>query len=112
MTRFILLCYNACREQLSSEDGGGTIAIRIEFSKTAVKTLQHMDKALRNRIREAIKGLTQTPPQGDIKPMEGKPSGRYRLRVGGYRVIYCYDHDGVMVVLYILDVGPCGDIYK
>ena len=57
-------------------------------------------------------GLTQTPPKGDIKPMEGKPSGRYRLRVGGYRVIYRYDHNGVMTVLYILDVGPRGDIYK
>ena len=86
--------------------------MRVEYSKTAAKSLQRMDKALRNRIREAIKGLTETPPRGDIKPMEGKPSGRYRLRVGSYRVIYRYDRDGVMMVLYILDVGPRGDIYK
>ena len=86
--------------------------MRVEYSKTAVKALQRMDKTLRNRIREAIDGLTQTPPKGDIKPMEGKPVGRYRLRVGGYRVIYRYDDDGSMVVLYIIDVGPRGDIYK
>ena len=67
---------------------------------------------MRLRIRDAIDGLTQTPPRGDIKPMEGKPSGRYRLRVGGYRVVYRYDNDGVMTVLFILDVGPRGDIYK
>ena len=92
--------------------GGGIIPVRTEYSKSAAKALQRMDKALRNRIREAIEGLLQTPPKGDIKPLEGRPSGRYRLRVGGYRVIYRYDHDGVMVVLYILDVGPRGDIYK
>lgn len=86
--------------------------MRVEYSKSAAKAIQRMDKALRNQIREAIEGLTQSPPRGDIKPMEGKPLGRYRLRVGGYRVIYRYDHDGVMVVLYILDVGPRGDIYK
>ena len=86
--------------------------MRIEYSRTAAKALQRMDRALRIRMRDAIEGLTQTPPKGDIKPMEGKPAGRYRLRVGGYRVIYRYDHDGVMTVLYILDVGPRGDIYK
>ena len=86
--------------------------MRIEYSRTAAKALQRMDRTLRIRMRDAIEGLTQTPPKGDIKPMEGKPAGRYRLRVGGYRVIYRYNHDGVMTVLYILDVGPRGDIYK
>ena len=86
--------------------------MRIEYSKMAVKALQRMDKTMRNRIREAVEGLTETPPRGDIKPMEGKPEGRYRLRVGGYRVIYRYDRGGAMVVLFILDVGPRGDIYK
>lgn len=86
--------------------------MRIEYSRTAAKALQRMDRTLRIRMRDAIEGLTQTPPKGDIKPMEGKPAGRYRLRVGGYRVIYRYDHDGVMTVLYILDVWPRGDIYK
>ena len=86
--------------------------MRVEYSKTAVKALMRMDRSLRNRIREAIMGLTQTPPIGDIKPMAGKPAGRYRLRVGGYRVIYRYDQNGTMIVLHVIDVGPRGDIYK
>ena len=86
--------------------------MRVEYSKTAVKALQRMDKPLRNHIRKAIEGLTLTPPKGDIKPLEGKPAGRYRLRVGGYRVIYRYGDDGSMVILYIIDIGPRGDIYK
>ena len=86
--------------------------MRIEYSRIAAKVLQRMDRPLRMRIHEAIKGLTLTPPQGDIKPMQGKPEGRFRLRVGGYRVIYRYDQDGTMTILFIIDVGPRGDIYK
>ena len=86
--------------------------MRIEYSKLAAKALQRMDRPLRNRIREAILGLTLTPPQGDIKPLQGIPSGRFRLRVGGYRVIYRYEHNGAVTILFIIDVGPRGDIYK
>lgn len=86
--------------------------MNIEYSKTAAKSLQRMEKKLRTSIHEAIKGLTLTPPKGDIKPMQGKPEGRFRLRVGGYRVVYRYDERETMVVLCIIDVGPRGDIYK
>ena len=86
--------------------------MRIEYSKTAAKSLQRMEKTLRNRIHQAIQGLTATPPQGDIEPMEGKPDGRFRLRVGGYRIIYRFNTDGLMTILFIMDVGPRGDIYK
>lgn len=86
--------------------------MRIEYSKIAVKALQRMDEPLRNRIHDAILGLTETPPRGDIKPLKGKPIGCYRLRVGGYRVIYRYDDRGAMIVLYVIDVGTRGDIYK
>ena len=86
--------------------------MQIEYSKAAVKALQRMDKSTRLRIRDGIEGLTLKPPQGDIKPMQGKPAGRYRLRVGSYRVIYSYRIDGTVEVLCILDIGSRGDIYK
>ena len=86
--------------------------MKIVYSKTAAKTLQRMERKLRNRLHGAILNLTKTPPEGDIKPMSGKPEGRFRLRVGGYRVIYRYDSDGQMTVLFIIDVGPRGDVYK
>lgn len=84
----------------------------IEYSRSAAKTLQKMEKPLRQRIHRAIIGLTKTPPEGDIKPMQGYKDGRYRLRVGGYRVVYRYDSRGTMIVLYIIDVGARGDVYK
>ena len=74
------------------------------FSKVALKALQKVDAKQRERILNALYAV----PQGDIKPLEGKPTGRYRLRVGGYRVIF-QSMDGV---LYVSAVGARGDIYK
>ncbi len=84
----------------------------IKFKKKATKAIEQMDKPTKQRIKAAIIGLTQTPPQGDIKQMKGYSDGRMRLRVGQYRVIYRYDNDGTVEVLLILDIGARGDIYK
>ena len=71
--------------------------MEIRYSKAAVKAIRAMDKATKVRIPAGILGLTQKPPTGDIKPMQGYHDGRHRLRVGKYRII---------------DIGSRGDIYK
>ena len=81
------------------------------YSKTALKFLAKLEKKQRDRIRTAISGLTATPPQGDIKLLQGYRD-TYRLRVGSYRVIYRYAVDGEVDVLLISDIGNRGDIYK
>ena len=81
------------------------------FLKPAVKALRQMDEKTRARMLSAIEGLTLNPPAGDIKPMVGE-TGKYRLRVGKYRVIYSYGEDGGIVILYVEDIGSRGDIYK
>ncbi|MEE1280964.1 MAG: type II toxin-antitoxin system RelE/ParE family toxin [Acutalibacteraceae bacterium] len=86
--------------------------MEIRYSKNSLKFLAKTDKPTIKRITEAIKGLTLTPPEGDIKPMQGYNDGRQRLRVGKYRVIYKYDIDGNIQIVYIIDIGSRGDIYK
>nr|DAZ64319.1 MAG TPA: Cytotoxic translational repressor [Caudoviricetes sp.] len=44
--------------------------------------------------------------------MSGYKDGRYRLRVGKYRIIYKYLTNNEIEVLCIMDVGSRGDIYK
>ena len=84
----------------------------IQFKKKARKAISEMDKPTKKRIKSAIEGLTHTPPEGDIKQLQGYKDGRMRLRVGQYRIIYRYDKDGVVEILLILDIGARGDIYK
>lgn len=86
--------------------------MEIKYSKAALKFLARADKCTVTRIREAIKGLTYNPPEGDIKIMQGFSDNRQRLRVGKYRVIYKYGVDNEIEIVYIIDIGSRGDIYK
>ena len=86
--------------------------MEIKYSKDSLKYLAKMDKATVDSIKAAIQGLTVQPAQGDIKPMQGYNDGRMRLRVGKYRVVYRYEVDGTVKILYIIDIAPRGDIYK
>ncbi len=56
--------------------------------------------------------MTQEPPQGDIKMLQGYKDGRKRLRVGKYRIIYNYSQDEKIEILYIINVDSREDIYK
>ncbi len=84
----------------------------IKYSKDSLKFLSKLDKKSVSRIREAINGLTKEPPVGDIKPMQGYADDRKRLRVGSWRVIYKYGIESEIEILFIIDIGNRGDIYK
>jgi mRNA interferase RelE/StbE len=84
----------------------------IKYSKDSLKFLSKLDKKSVDRIREAIAKLTLDPPEGDIKLMQGFPDNRKRLRVGSWRVIYKYGSENSVEILFIIDIGNRGDIYK
>lgn len=86
--------------------------MQIRYSKDAIKFLNKLDRKSVERIRDAIIGLTYTPPVGDVKAMQGSKDGTLRLRVGGWRVIFRYGTDGEIEVLFVLEIGNRGDIYK
>ena len=90
----------------------GRSSMEIRYAKSAVKVIRAMDKATKDRIRAGILELTQKPPVGDIKPMQGYHDGRHRLRVGKYRVIYRFGLENSLEILHIIDIGSRGDIYK
>ena len=86
--------------------------MRIEYSKKAAKYISSLDRPTKQRIKKAIEGLTEQPPKGDIKPLQGFSDGRRRLRVGKYRIVYYCLQNGEIEILYIIDVDSRGDIYK
>lgn len=83
----------------------------IRYSKQAQKDVKKLPKDVARLVKEAIEGLTQNPPKGDIKTMQGYSDGRKRLRVGRYRVVYRYFDDGSIYV-WVIEIGSRGDIYK
>ena len=90
--------------------------MKIEYSKDAMKFLTRTDKPTRQRIISAIDGLTQLPPVGDIKTLQGFDDGSQRLRVGKYRIIYKYlerkEEKNIVVIVFIVDIGSRGNIYN
>ncbi|MCI8673102.1 MAG: type II toxin-antitoxin system RelE/ParE family toxin [Lachnospiraceae bacterium] len=86
--------------------------MQIEYSKKAVKYINSLDRPTKQRIKIGIEGLTEQPPKGDIKLLQGYTDGRKRLRVGKYRIIFNYLPNGSLEILYIINVDSRGDIYK
>ena len=86
--------------------------MEISYSKSAAKAINGLDRPTKQRIRDGILGLTKKPPEGDIRPVQGYNDGRQRLRVGKYRVIFKFDLESEIQILYIMNVGSRGDIYK
>lgn len=86
--------------------------MKIKYHKKAVKFIESQDKSTKKRIKIAIEGLTETPPKGDIKPLQGYSDGRKRLRIGKYRIIYNHISEDEIEVLFIMNIDSRGDIYK
>ena len=84
----------------------------IKYSKAALKFLAKADKPTVARICNAIEGLTHLPPDGDIKNMQGYSDGRQRLRVGKFRIVFRFTVENEIEIIYIIDIGSRGDIYK
>ena len=72
----------------------------------AKKFIDKLPKPERARIVAAIEKL---PDRGDIKELKGC-KGRFRLRVGSYRIIYTVDNG--RLIIEIIDAGNRGQIYN
>ena len=86
--------------------------MQVQYSKKAAKYISGLDRITKQRLKIAIEGLTENPPKGDIKLLQGYPDGRKRLRVGKYRIIYNYISEEKIEILFIMNIDSRGDIYK
>ena len=78
----------------------------IELSPKAAKYLEKLNEPMKSRIKSALLKLANEPPVGDIKNLSGRDG--YRLRVGGYRILFDMANDAIIVY----DIGSRGQIYR
>ena len=67
--------------------------------------LRRLSRVDRERLAEATRAL----PEGDVRPLKGKP-GEWRLRVGDWRIRF--HRDDAERVIDILLVAPRGAAYR
>jgi len=81
--------------------------MKVLLHRDADKYLNRLNEADRDRINDAIDGLEEEPPQGDITPIAGEP-GRFRTRVGSYRLLWRIKDSHILVT----HIDPRGQAYK
>lgn len=89
------------------------MSYELRFSKPSSKFLEKHPKEKKKFLdvfSEIAKNYEKTVNQYDIKQMKGTTSETYRLRIGKYRAIYRLYND--ILVIFVIDIGSRGDIYK
>ena len=77
---------------------------KIVLTNKAQKTWNNADKILKKKLAKCFNILQENPrnhPQ--IKSLQGILLGKYRFRVGDYRVIYTIDDDKVIVLILLIE---------
>ena len=76
-----------------------------ELKKPALKFLKSIkDKTVLKRISDKIDELEKNPFPQDVEGVEGyKDAKVFRVRVGGYRILYFVDYSSSMVYIEKID---------
>lgn len=85
------------------------IALTHQFTKAALK----IDRKLQGRVLEAIANISVSPTvqRGDtVKPLDGDLRGKWRYRIGDYRLVY--KPDAATAKILLLDFVPRGGAYQ
>lgn len=89
-----------------------SFSYEIQYTKAADKFFKtHED--VREEYKAAIKELLvgEHPEKVDVKRIKGKKNDYFRIKLGGWRVVYAVIN-GKIVVINTLLAGPRGDVYK
>ncbi|AKV65553.1 MULTISPECIES: type II toxin-antitoxin system RelE family toxin [Microcystis] len=77
---------------------------KVCLTAKANKVYSEADSVLRKKIAKCLNILQETPknhPQ--IKALKGEFAGKYRFRVGDYRVIYIVDDSQSQVIVLLIE---------
>ena len=80
--------------------------MRFHLTKDVKKYLDTLDGDAVKALYAALRLVTRQPPMGDVKKLQSRNG--YRLRVGGYRVLYDIVDNRVIVDT----IDTRGQVYK
>ncbi|GBR77176.1 addiction module toxin RelE [Candidatus Termititenax persephonae] len=77
----------------------------VVLEKHAAKYLERLNEPIKGRIIHSLQSLAKNQ-KGDVKALSGQAG--YRLRVGGYRILFGIKNDTIVVT----NIAPRGQAYK
>jgi mRNA interferase RelE/StbE len=85
------------------------LSYRLEFVSSASREFLALPATIRERIDNRLIGLRENPRPSGVKALRGQ-EGLWRIRVGGYRVVYQID-DRLRLVT-VTRVRPRATVYR
>jgi|Deesub1362A_J573_1020465.scaffolds.fasta_scaffold11601_5 mRNA interferase RelE/StbE len=74
----------------------------VEFTPQAEEDLLRIDKSITRNIVNKIDWLSQNIESIIPAPLKGKFKGKYKLRVGDWRIVYSVDHSAHIITIYVI----------
>lgn len=76
---------------------------KVLLTRKAQKFYASANRPLAQKIARCLEVLEQTPrSHPNIKPLKQNLAGRYRYRIGNYRVIYQINDDNAQVIVSLI----------
>jgi len=82
----------------------------VEFTLQSEGDLARLDKTIAQHIADKINWLSQNIESIIPTPLKGQFKGKYKLRVGDWRVIYSFNHSPQIITIYA--VRHRREVYK
>jgi mRNA interferase RelE/StbE len=87
-------------------------SVSVFYTSLARKDLKRLDAKTSQRIVITIERNTKSKPLEKAKALTGIFYGKYRYRIGEYRVIFTHDDTGKVIILTILRIKHRKDAYR
>ena len=82
----------------------------VEFLPEAHANLGRLDRSVAQRVLDKLHWLADNFENAKPETLSGPFAGRYKLRVGDYRVIYEADREHTLLIVHL--VGHRREIYR
>jgi mRNA interferase RelE/StbE len=85
------------------------VTYSVEFAPSTAKALTRIDQQFQLRIVGVIELVAVEPRPPAAKMLRGGEHGRWRVRVGDYRIVYTVEDDRLLVL--VLRVAHRREVY-
>lgn len=82
----------------------------VRIVPAARRQLRQLAKPAQQRVRLAIRGLSNEPRPANARLLSGQAGRTWRLRVGDYRVLY--EIGDLKLVVLVIRIGHRRDVYR
>jgi len=76
------------------------MSYKVEFTLQAEEDLSRLDKSIAQNIAHKIDWLSKNTGNIIPAPLKGKFKGKYKLRVGDWRVVYSFENSNKIITIY------------